>query len=80
MAFLVALQCLAVASADNTYPVAVGGGTFSQEILDDIWKIPVIAGIVTQILSILNTIYTFIVNMVLTPPILGLGKGENWDT
>jgi phage-related protein len=77
MAFLLALWCLSVASADDKYPVAVGGGTPLQEILDGIWKIPFIAGIIIQITAIINTIYTFIVNIVLTPPVFVLEKGEN---
>jgi hypothetical protein len=76
MALLLALWCLAVASADDKYPVAVGGGTPLQEILNGVWKIPYVAGIITQILSTLNAIYTFIVNVVLTPSALVLGKGE----
>jgi hypothetical protein len=72
MALLLALWCLAVASADDKYPVAVGGGTPLQEILDGIWKIPFIAGIITQILSILDVIYGFIINIVLTPSALVL--------
>jgi hypothetical protein len=72
-----ALWCLAVASADDTYPVAVGGGTPLQEILDGIWKLPFIPEIIIQITAIINTIYTLIINIFLTPPALFLEKGVN---
>jgi phage-related protein len=72
-----ALWCAAVASAEDKYPVAVGGGTPLQEVLDGIWKIPFIAPIIVQITAIINTIYTFIVNIVLTPPALVIEKGGN---
>lgn len=77
VACLMALWCVAVASADDKYPVAVGGGTPLQEVLDAIWKIPFVAGIITQITAIINTIYTFFVNIVLTPPALVIEKGGN---
>lgn len=77
VACLMALWCAAVASAEDKYPVAVGGGTPLQEVLDGIWKIPFIAPIIVQITAIINTIYTFIVNIVLTPPALVIEKGGN---
>jgi hypothetical protein len=80
MAFLLALWCLAVASADDKYPVAVGGGTPLQEIIDGIWKLPFIPEIIIQITSIINTLYTFIVNIVLTPPALVIENGASGST
>jgi hypothetical protein len=80
MALFLALWWLAVASADDKYPVAVGSGTPLQEFLDGIWKLPFIPGIIVQITSIINTIYTFIVSIVLTPPALVLENGPNRST
>jgi hypothetical protein len=78
VAFLLALWCLAVTSADDdNYPVVVGGKTASQEILNAIWKIPFFGWAFTLVMSVLNTVYTFVINAVLTPPALILGIKED---
>jgi hypothetical protein len=77
MTLLLASWCLAVASADDKYPVAVGGETPLQELVYGIWRIPIISWITTLIMFILNAVYTFFVNAVLTLPALSLGIGGN---
>jgi hypothetical protein len=77
MTLLLALWCLAVASGDDKYPVAVGGETPLQELVYGIWTIPIISWITTIIISIINTVYTFFINAVLTVPALSLGIGGN---
>jgi hypothetical protein len=72
MALLLTLWALAVASADDKYPVAVGAETTLQGILDSVWKVPVVQWLITLIMSVLNTVYTIFINVVLTFPALSL--------
>jgi hypothetical protein len=82
LAVLFSMEFVTEAASDEQYPVIVGGRnkTFLQRIFDNILTLPVVARIITEITANVNTIYTFIVNILLTPSILAIEKGQAWNS
>lgn len=86
MVLLLAVLCLmefvTVASSDEEYPVIIGGRnkTVLQSVFDRILKLPVVARIITEITANINTVYTFIINILTKSYILSIEEGQDWNS
>jgi hypothetical protein len=82
LASLCLTELATATSSDGNYPVVVGGRnrTILQKVFYGILSNPHIARLITEITAIIDRIYTTILNILLTPYILAIGKGQRWNS
>jgi hypothetical protein len=82
LATLCVMESIPAACSDDQYPVIVGGRntTCLQRVLDEILTLPFIARIITNITENINIIYTSVINILITPFILAIEEGQDWNS
>jgi hypothetical protein len=82
LASLCLTELATATSSDGNYPVVVGGRnrTILQKVFYSILSNPHIARLITEITAIIDRIYTTILNILLTPYILAIEKGQRWNS